>query len=339
MSDNSNQLDESKLATYLEKHIAGFQGPLTADKFPDGQSNPTYKLKAASGDYVLRRKPPGKLLASAHAVDREFRVIDALRSTDVPVADALHLCEDDNVIGSAFYVMSFVEGAIYWQASLPDLANEVRGTIYHELVNTLARIHRVNLTEVGLTDYGKSGNYFARQVDRWSKQYRQSETRVIPAMDKLIEWLPQHTPADDQRISLIHGDYRLDNIIFCPGTHQVKAVLDWELSTLGHPFADIAYFCMCLRLPSEGLMPGLMDIDRAPLGIPEEKQLLQHYCQIMEVEDIDNWNFYLAFCFFRLAAIAQGVMKRSQQGNASSAQAETVGKMAETLATMAVALI
>ncbi len=339
MADDKNQLNEAQLAQYLEAKIPGFQGPLSAKKFPGGQSNPTYLLTAVSGKYVLRRKPPGVLLPSAHAVDREFRVIDALAKTKVPVAQALHLCEDDAVIGSAFYVMSFVDGNIYWQATLPELTADQRTPVYHQLIDTLAKIHNVNLAKVGLSDYGKPGSYFARQIDRWTKQYRQSETDVLNNMEALMEWLPNNIPPDDKRISLIHGDYRLDNLIFSRENQQILAVLDWELSTLGHPFADIAYFCMCLRLPTDSYISGLAGLNRRELGIPEEQELLDRYCKAIDADRIEHWNFYLAFSFFRLAAIVQGVKKRALQGNASNEQALKVGAMTGPLAEMAVDLI
>ena len=242
-------LNLEKLGAYLEHSIEGFIGLDGAEKFSGGQSNPTYLLNAASGRYVLRSKPPGRLLKSAHAVDREFRVIQALAGTDVPVAMALHLCENESVTGSMFYVMSFEEGRIFWNPALPAINKEKRAGYHHELIRVLAAIHEVDIDAVGLTDYGRPGNYYERQISRWTKQYRTAETTRIEPMDILIDWLPANLPADDGQNSLIHGDYRIDNIIFHTTDVRALAVIDWELSTLGHPLADLAYYCMCLRLP------------------------------------------------------------------------------------------
>lgn len=243
MADVS-QLDVVKLASYLEANIEGFKGPISADKFPGGQSNPTFKISAESGVYVLRRQPPGKLLKSAHAVDREYRVLAALADTDVPVAKVYHLCEDRDIIGSMFYVMEFCDGNVHWDAQLPEVDNATRGKMYDEMNRVLAALHSVDLKAAGLEDYGKPGNYFARQLDRWTKQYRASEMDKIEEMDQLIDWLENNQPEDDGRVSLVHGDYRLDNVMFDQDNQNIIAVLDWELSTLGHPYADLAYQCM-----------------------------------------------------------------------------------------------
>jgi len=339
MTSEVKSLDTVQLATYLESQIDGFQGPLTAEKFSGGQSNPTFLLKARSGDYVLRRQPPGALLKGAHAVDREFRVLNALRDSAVPVAPAYHLCEDREVIGSMFYVMGFVPGRIFWDPALPELPQEQRAPLYSELIRVMAALHDVDVNAVGIGDYGRPGNYFERQVGMWTKQYRAAETETIEAMETLIAWLPANRPADDGQLSMVHGDYRLDNLIFHPTEARVLAVLDWELSTLGHPLADLAYFCMCLRLPSIGQIAGLADKNREQLGIPSEAALVAQYCALRGVGAIDNWPFYLAFSFFRLVAILQGVLKRALDGNASSDQAVQVGKMAGHLAQLAVALI
>ncbi|MGI9274071.1 MAG: phosphotransferase family protein [Endozoicomonas sp.] len=337
-------LDTEKLASYLEASIEGFKGPMTAEKFPGGQSNPTFKLTAASGTYVLRRQPPGALLKSAHAVDREFRVIQALHGSDVPVARAYHLCEDRDVIGSMFYVMEYCEGNIHWDAALVNVdSNETRTAMYDEMNRVLVALHRVDINAVGLSDFGKPGNYFERQVSRWTRQYRAAETRTIAAMDGLIQWLEANVPADDGRISLVHGDYRLDNMVFSKDNSRVIAVLDWELSTLGHPFADLAYQCMQLRLPAmtgnAGSMFGLKGIDRSSLGIPSEEEYVARYCQGMGIGGIEKWEFYLAFSFFRLAAILQGVAKRALDGNASSRHAARYGAMVEPLVSEAIQLI
>lgn len=339
MNAQAHELDTQKLTTYLEEAIEGFSGPMTAEKFAGGQSNPTYLLTAASGRYVLRRQPLGELLKSAHAVDREYRVLKALADTDVPVAKAYHLCEDRDVIGSVFYVMSFESGRIFWDPALPELRREERDAYYEELIRILAALHDVDVQKVGLGDYGRPGNYYERQIGLWTKQYRAAETRHIEAMERLIEWLPANCPGDDGCVSLVHGDYRIDNVMFAADAPRGQAVLDWELSTLGHPLADLAYFCMCLRLPPEGQVFGLACKDRDALGVPQEREIIRRYCELRGIGQIDNWHFYLAFSFFRLAAIAQGVLKRAIGGNASSDKAMAVGKMAGLLAEMAVEVI
>lgn len=338
ISDN-HRLDETKLARYLEDRIAGFKGPVVASKFSNGQSNPTFLLKAQSGTYVLRRQPSGQLLKSAHAVDREFRVLVALSDTNVPVARAIHLCEDREVIGSMFYVMSFEQGRIFWDPALPELGSGQRAAIYDAILTTLVALHKVDVEAVGLADYGRTGNYFERQISMWTKQYRSSETGNLAAMEALIEWLPAHCPVDEGRPSLVHGDFRLDNLIFHLQETRIIAILDWELSTLGNPLADLAYFCMCLRLPRSGHISGLMDQNRSELGVPEEEAIVDKYCDLVGIPAIPNWHFYLAISFFRLAAIAQGVKRRALDNNASSANASQVGDMAGPLAQMAVDLI
>lgn len=328
----SLQLPDAALAEYLETRIPGFRGPVQSSKFKGGQSNPTYLLEAGSGRYVLRRKPPGTLLGSAHAVDREFRVLEALYGTGVPVAHPLHLCLDDAVIGSMFYVMSYIDGRVFWDPSLPELPPEQRTALYEVLLQTLSAIHAVDVGKAGLIDYGKPGNYFARQLDRWSRQYRDSETQAIPAMEALITQLPLRCPEDDGSIALVHGDFRIDNLMFTPDGGKVLAVVDWELSTLGHPLADLGYLCMALRLPRNPALPGLAGMDRAALGIPDEAALLARYAELTGRRIPADWPFVLAFSFFRLAAIAQGVAKRAQQGNASSEQAQQAGRMVQMLA-------
>ena len=336
---SADQLDIATLGQYLVGQIDGFAGLQSADKFAGGQSNPTFLLTADSDRYVLRRKPTGKLLKSAHAVDREFRVISALADTDVPVATGYHLCEDDDVIGSMFYVMAYVDGRIFWDPALPDLDNAERSAIYDEMNRVLAALHNVDIDAAGLSDYGKPGNYFERQVGRWTKQYVAAETETIEPMDELIRWLPEHMPADDGQVALVHGDYRLDNIIFHPTESRILAIVDWELSTLGHPFADLAYQCMQWRLPNTGISKGLANIDRTALGIPTEAEYVAAYCRRTGRDGISDWPFSLAFSFFRLAAIVQGVMKRALDGNASNTNAEQIGKMARPLAQAAIDLI
>jgi aminoglycoside phosphotransferase (APT) family kinase protein len=329
---HSLDLPTDALAAWLEAHVAGFRGPLTATKFPGGQSNPTYRIEAASGAYVLRRKPPGPLLPSAHAVDREYRVLRALHGTAVPVARPIALCEDDGVIGSMFYVMEHVDGRVFWDPALPDLAVGERTAVHEALIDTLVALHRIDPVAVGLGEYGKPGNYFARQIARWSQQYRASETSAIPDMDALITALEARCPADDGAVALVHGDFRIDNVMFANDGFGVRAVVDWELSTLGHPLADLGYLCMALRLPRNPALPGLAGVDRAALGIPSEEAMLARYAAGTGRAVDADWPFVLAFSFFRLAAIAQGVAKRAEQGNASSAQAREAGAMTALLA-------
>ncbi|MBV1919589.1 MAG: phosphotransferase [Pseudomonadales bacterium] len=346
MSDNNSStnsatkpIDAVTLAAYLEKHVNGFSGPLVTEKFAGGQSNPTFLVTASSGKYVLRRKPPGELLKSAHAVDREFRVIAALANTDVPVAKVYHLCEDDNVIGSMFYLMEYIDGEVYWDPSLPGMDNSTRKAMYSEMNRVLASLHSVDVNAVGLSDYGRPGNYFERQIGRWTKQYRAAELEHIETMETLINWLPENMPVDDGRVSLVHGDFRLDNMMFHRKKPEVLALVDWELSTLGHPYSDLAYQCMPLRLGRTGKILGLDGVDRQPLGIPTEKEYVAEYCRRMGIDDIPHWNFYLIFNFFRFASILQGVKKRALDGNASSADATAMGDLVIPLAQKAVELI
>ncbi|KVV44034.1 phosphotransferase [Burkholderia ubonensis] len=339
MTNTPQQLDVARLTRYLEQHIPGFEGPVEAEKFAGGQSNPTFLLNAKSGRYVLRRQPPGELLKSAHAVDREFRILTALSGTAVPVARPYHLCEDRDVIGSLFYVMSYEDGRIFWSPALPDLPKPDRAICYDAVLQTMVALHEVDVDAAGLSDYGRPGNYFERQIGVWTKQYRAAETERLDAMETLIDWLPKACPADTGRPALVHGDFRIDNLMFERDSYRVKAVLDWELSTLGNPLADLAYFCMCLRLPSAGDVPGLAGEDRDALGIPHEAQIVARYCELRGIAPIENWHFYLAFSFFRLAAIAQGVKARALKGNASSTKARQVGEMAGRLAEEAVRVI
>ena len=329
----------AELAAYLERQLEGFKGPLTLEKFDQGQSNPTFLLTAQSGRYVLRRKPPGELLASAHAVDREYRVLKALAATDVPVPQALHLCEDDTVIGSMFYVMSFEDGRIFWDPALPGVERDQRRPILEAQVRVLAAMHNVDIDAVGLSDYGPTANYYERQIGRWSKQYRAAETEQIPAMESLMAWLPANIPTATGGARLIHGDYRLDNMIYHPLESRVVAVLDWELSTLGDPLADLAYLCMCLRLPEVGPLKGLQGMDLQQLQLPTEEELVALYCQLRGIDAIDNWHFYLAFSYFRIASICQGVFKRAMAGNASDSRAASRGNVAQLLADMAIDLL
>ncbi|UUV08313.1 phosphotransferase family protein [Ruegeria sp. YS9] len=335
MTSSGLELDTERLSTYLGRHIEGFAGPLSYRKFSGGQSNPTYLLKAGGSKYVLRRKPPGDLLPSAHAVDREYRVLKALHGTAVPVAKPYVLCEDTDVIGSMFYVMSFQEGRIFWNPALPELDVADHHPVFDEMIRVLAALHSVDTGAVGLSDFGKPGNYFQRQYSRWTKQYRAAETSTLPEMEQLMGWLSRNLPDGDGSVSLIHGDFRIDNFIFASDAPQIAAVLDWELSTLGHPMADLGYFCVCLRLPPTGLIRGLQGLDRAALNIPSEAEMIERYCSLRDLPEIENWTFYLAFSFFRMAAIAQGVYSRALAGNASNENAMAFKDLVAPLAQMA----
>ena len=333
-------LDSEVLGPYLEANVAGFGGLIKVEKFADGQSNPTFKVSAASGEYVLRRQPPGKLLKSAHAVDREYRVLAALADTNVPVPRVYHLCKDRDVIGSMFYVMEYCDGRIFWDSAIPEVDKAERTAIYDEINKVLAALHQVDIEEAGLSDFGKPGSYFERQYERWSSQYRASELRPIAAMEALISWLGKHLPEDDGRVSLVHGDYRLDNMIFDASSPKVIALLDWELSTLGHPFADVGYQCMQLRMPADiGHISGLRGKDLGELGIPSEEEYVARYCERMGIDGIEHFGFYVAFSFFRLAAIIQGVAKRAADGNASNRNAAQLGEFVEPMAELALEAI
>ena len=313
----SAALDTAAVEAWLAGRLDGFEGPLTAEKIPGGQSNPTYRLRTPARDYVLRRKPSGTLLPSAHAVDREFRVQRALAGSEVPVARMLLLCEDASVIRSAFYVMGHVAGRGFDDPRLPEVDREERAALYAEMCRVLAAIHGVDVEAAGLADYGPPGDYYARQLGRWTKQYRASETEPIPAMDALIVWLGENLPPDDGRRTLVHGDYRLDNLLFAPDAPRCAAVLDWELSTLGHPFADLAALVMQWRRPPGPEGRGLAGVDRDALGIPSDEAFVASYCERTGIPGIPAFGFYLAFAFFRMGAILQGVKKRALDGNAS----------------------
>lgn len=306
------------LDAWAGAHVEGYAGPSRAIKYPTGQSNPTYRLETAGGAYVMRCKPPGKLLKSAHMVEREFRVLRALASVSYPAPRALALCEDESVAGSVFYLMAHVDGRIFWDPALPEQTNDERTAIYDSMNAGLAALHSIDVPKAGLADYGKPGNYFARQTQRWSEQYRASETVTVPDMDRLIDWLAANMPPDDGRVSLVHGDFRIDNMMFAHDSARLLAVLDWELSTLGHPFADLAYQCMQWRLPNVGEMRGLDGIDRAATGLPSDEAYVAAYCRRMGLDGVPHWPFLIAFSFFRIAAILQGVYKRALDGNASN---------------------
>jgi aminoglycoside phosphotransferase (APT) family kinase protein len=301
-------------------------------QFAGGQSNPTYLLDLGARKLVLRRKPPGALLPSAHAVDREFRIMRALAGTNVPVPRCLALCEDASVIGSAFYVMEYVEGRILRDPALPSSPREARAAIYAEMNRVIAELHSLDPNTLGLGDYGRAGNYIQRQVQRWTSQYRASQTEEIPAMERLIAWLPLHIPAGDET-RIVHGDFRLDNVIFDPHAPRILAVLDWELSTLGHPLADFAYHCLSwYRSPATN--QGLYGLDLEALGVPAVREYLAAYCTRLgrEVLAPSHWEYYIVFNMFRLVGILQGVAARAIQGNASSAEAAALGSGARPLA-------
>ena len=328
-----HRFDESVLEAWLREHIPGFTGPLGVEQFKGGQSNPTYRITAGGNALRAAQEALGaKLPTSAHAVDREYTVMTALGKTGFPVPKTYLLCEDDSVIGTAFYVMDCVEGRVLWDQSLPGMTPAERGAIYDEMNRVIAALHSVDYQAIGLADYGRPGNYFARQIKRWSEQYRASETERIEAMDNLIAWLPDNIPEGDET-SIVHGDYRLDNMIFHPTEPRVLAVLDWELSTLGHPLADFSYHCMSWHIPP-GAFRGIAGLDHAALGIPSEADYIASYCQRTGRAGIAHWDFYLAFGLFRIAAILQGIAKRALEGTAASAQAVETGKRARPMAEM-----
>jgi aminoglycoside phosphotransferase (APT) family kinase protein len=315
---NTQTLDTGAVAAYLRHKLPGFDGPVEAHKFEGGQSNPTFLLKTGAGNYVLRRKPPGQLLKSAHAVDREFRVQRALVQTDVPVAKMHVLCEDPGVIGSDFYVMDHVAGRNFNEPTMPEMDNAGRGAVVEDMNRVLAALHSVDIDAVGLSDYGPPGYYLERQIGRWSKQYRAAQTHEIPAMTTLMERMAAEIPADDGLRTLVHGDYRIDNLIFEAQGTRCLAVLDWELSTIGHPYADLASVIMQWHLPPGGDGRGLQGVDRAALGLPSDAAFIAAYCQRRGLPQVDNFGFFLGFCFFRMAGIIQGVLKRALDGNASN---------------------
>ena len=331
----AHQFDLQRLQEYMLSHVEGFQGPLTASQFKGGQSNPTYLLESPSGKYVMRRKPPGKLLKSAHAVDREFKVISALYSADFPVPRPYVLCADEAIVGTMFFIMEYVDGRIFWELDLPDMDREERTAIYDHANQTLAQLHNFDVEKIGLADYGRPGNYFARQISRWSRQYVASETAKLTGMDNLMEWLPEHIPQDEST-AVVHGDYRLDNMIIHPTEPRVIAVLDWELSTIGHPLGDFTYHLMAWQMPEVGIgSTGLMGKDLDALGIPSEDDYVATYCERTGRDNgIANRDFYAAYNFFRIAAILQGIAGRVRDGTAASVHAERAANAVGPLADM-----
>lgn len=329
-----HRFDEARLQAYLERNVEGFRGDLTVREFKGGQSNPTYLLAAGGARYVLRRKPPGHLLPSAHAVDREYRVLTALMDTPVPSPRTYCLCTDESVIGTWFFVMEYVEGRVIWEPRMPGFTPGERAAVWDSMVESLAALHSVDWRGRGLADFGKPGNYFARQISRWSKQYIASETEKIAEMDRLIEWLPAHIPAGDDQTTLIHGDFKLDNTILHPTEPRLVAILDWELCTLGHPLGDLTYLCMPWW--QDAVYGG---IDHAALGIPTEKELIDAYCRRTGRAGIDDWDFYVAYNFFRAAAICQGIGGRVRDGTAASEHATMMAALVRPLAEQAWAAV
>jgi aminoglycoside phosphotransferase (APT) family kinase protein len=325
-----HQFDDQGLAAYLRAQERPFRGELRVEQFAGGQSNPTYLVTAGDERYVLRRKPPGPLLPSAHAVDREYKIMRALADSDVPVPQVFALCEDPAIIGTAFFLMEYVQGRVFWDPTVPGVEPAERSALYDELNRVVAALHAVDYSAVGLTDYGRPGNYLTRQIGRWTRQYRAAETERVEAMERLIEWLPAHVPAGDET-TLVHGDYRIDNVIFHPSEARILAVLDWELSTLGHPLADFAYHVMTWRVAPDEFR-GIKGYDLAGLGIPDEAAYVAAYCRRTGRAAIADWDYYLAFNMFRMAAILQGILARAMQGNATSPEAVATGKRARPMA-------
>ncbi|HZK89371.1 MAG TPA: phosphotransferase [Stellaceae bacterium] len=334
--EGGDDLALGRIERFMTERVDGFHGPLRAERFAGGQSNPTYRLRAGSGDYVLRKKPPGPLLPSAHAVEREFRVMQALATTAVPVPQVFALCEDAAVTGSAFYVMEHLDGRIFWDQRLPGISPAERGAMFASMNRVIADLHSVDYAALGLADFGRPGNYMARQIARWSRQYRASETTKQPAMDALIDWLPAHLPPEGQP-SIVHGDYRMDNLVFHQTEPRVIGVLDWELSTIGDPLADFAYHALTWRVTPE-LFRGLAGVDFRALGIPDEAEYVAAYRRHTGRGPIANWEFYLVYSLFRLAAILQGIAKRAIDGTAASADAVATGATAIPMAEQAWAL-
>ncbi len=319
MASALHSFDQEALEAYLREHIDGFGKLEQVQRFTDGQSNPTYRLLTQDRTYVLRAKPPGKLLRSAHQVDREFRVMTALAGSDVPVPRTLHLSGEDSPLGTMFFVMAFVDGRIFWDPALPALGNAERGAVFDAMNRTLAALHNLDPASIGLADFGRPGDYFARQLDRWTRQYKASALEPLPDVDWVAAWLNDNFPDIPEAVSVVHGDYRIDNMIFHPQRPEIAALLDWELSTLGHPFADLAYQCMQWRLPNDrDFLRGLGGVERGARDIPSETEYVERYCERRGIAPIAEWNFYITFSYFRLAAILQGVLRRAVDGNAAN---------------------
>jgi len=333
----AHRFDENALGEYLKNKLEGYAGPLDVQQFEGGQSNPTFLLKAGGKEYVMRKKPPGKLLPSAHQVDREFRVMKALEKSAVPVPKMCLLCEDENIIGTSFFIMEHVQSRVLEDITLPAMTPEARHAIYFDMIRVLAALHSVDFVDLGLDDFGKPGNYFSRQIGRWSKQYVAAKTDEFESMERLMEYLPTNVP-DDDTSCIVHGDYRMGNLLLHPTEPRIVAVVDWELSTLGHPLGDLGYSCMFYHSGIVG-RASLADQTDSATGIPSEKEFLAEYCRLTGRDGIPNWNFYLAFSFFRLSSICQGVYKRGIMGNASSTEALARGRLAREFADVAWSLI
>ncbi|MCH9670454.1 MAG: phosphotransferase family protein [Gammaproteobacteria bacterium] len=330
--DERFRFDEARLTDYLNEHVDGFCGPMTVSQFKGGQSNPTYKIETPNAAYVLRRKPPGELLPSAHAVDREYRVISALHATGFPVPKTYALCEDVDIVGTMFFVMECVDGRVFWNGTLPDQTKAFRTGVYEGMADTLSQLHQIDYKAAGLEDFGRPGNYFARQINRWSKQYRASATQDVAAMDKLMDWLPGNIPSDDS-VSLVHGDISMTNMMFHPVDPRVVAVLDWEISTVGHPLGDLTYNMLSWYAPPvPGATTSLRDIDHKGLGIPTEEEYVRWYCERTGRDGIENMAYYKAYNLFRLAAILQGILGRVRDGTASNANASDMAARVAPLA-------
>ena len=325
--------DLGALGERMRAQGLGPVGRLAVEPLTGGQSNPTYRVLGAGRPYVLRKRPPGPLLPSAHAIDREFRVMRALRGTDVPVPEAVMYCDDASIVGTPFYLMEFLDGRVMLDPSIPGASNAERAAIYDEMNRDIAALHGVDPARVGLADFGRTGNYFERQIARWARQYQDSRTERIEAMERLMEWLPQRVP-QDERTAVVHGDYRLDNLVFHPTQPRVLGVLDWELATCGYPLADFAYHCMAWHVPPQ-LWRGIGGLDLAALGIPSEAAYRRRYAERTGLQDAEHWNFCLAFNLFRMAAILQGIAKRAREGSAAAADAVEIGRKARPLADLA----
>lgn len=330
----AHRFDADRLDEYLTSHLDGYAGPLTVSQFKGGQSNPTYLLETPGRRYVLRRKPPGELLSSAHAVDREYRVISALYAAGFPVPRPILLCSDEEIVGTMFYIMEFLDGRVVWDLDLPDLDPDERRQVYASLNETIARLHNYETSELGLADFGKPGNYFARQISRWSRQYQVSELDRIEPMHRLMTWLPENVPDDDSS-SVVHGDFRLDNVVLHAREPRVIGVLDWELSTIGHPIGDFTYHLMAWQMPEVGIgSTGLAGKDLDALGIPSEEAYVAAYCKRTGRDGISDRDFYSAYNFFRIAAILQGIAGRVRDGTAASAHAGKAASAVKPLADM-----
>ena len=327
------EFDVDGLERYMQTNFDKFTGPISVSQFKGGQSNPTYRIETGSDSFTLRRKPPGQLLPTAHAVDREYEVISALQDTDVPVPKSFALCEDEEVIGTVFYIMEFVHGRVLWEPQLPGMTSRQRSDIYDEMNSVIARLHGVDIEEVGLSKFGRPGNFIARQIRRWSKQYLESNEEPIEELNRLCEWLPENLPDRDET-TVVHGDYRIDNMIFHSQKEQVVAVLDWELSTLGDPVGDFAYHVMQWRLPPH-IFHGLYGVDLESLGIPTEEEYVTAYCRRTGRDEIPHWDYYMAYCMFRLSAILHGILVRVRQGTAASAHGAKMGNFARPIAELA----